>query len=77
MDDLALMATLDDSSTLYVTALDSEAYAEHVDGDLGGVDGYFVIRETDTTFEVLAKAPSRAAAGDLFDLIVARRRAHP
>jgi hypothetical protein len=75
MDDLALVATLDDSSTLYVTPLDSQAYAEHVEGDrLGGADGYFVVRETASTFEVLAKAPSFEAAGDLFDLIVAKRR---
>jgi hypothetical protein len=78
MDDLALVATLDDSSTLYVTPLDAQAYSEHVESDrLGGSDGYFVVRETATTFEVLAKAPSFEAAGDLFDLIVTNRRAHP
>ena len=76
MDDLTLTATLDDSSTLYVTPLDALAYSEHVEDDrLGGADGYFVIRETATSFEVLAKAPSFEAAGSLFDLIVSGRRA--
>lgn len=76
MDDLGLIATLDDSSTLYVTPLDTQAYAEHVENDgLGGADGYFVVRETASTFEVLAKAPSFEAAGNLFDLIVTARRA--
>lgn len=71
MDDLALVAALDDSSTLYVTPLDTQAYSEYVENDrLGGSDGYFVVRETASSFEVLAKAASFEAAGELFDLIV-------
>jgi hypothetical protein len=71
MDDLTLMATLADSSILYVTPLDPRTYAEHVEVDvLGGGDGYFLVRAAGPSFEVLAKAPSFEAAGVLFDLIV-------
>jgi hypothetical protein len=78
MDDLVLVATLDDSSKLYVTLLHPRTYSEHVESDvLGGGDGYFLVRETSSTFEILAKAPSFEAAGTIFDLITAQRRPTP
>lgn len=78
---MILRAKLDDCTTLYVSPIDRQTYAEYVDEDnLGGGEGYFVIRSLRTgqseRLEVLAKAPSFAAAGDLFDMIVgATRRA--
>ena len=76
MDDLALMATLPDSSKLYVTPLDPRTYAAYMESDvLGGGNGYFVIRTTADSFEILAKAPSFAAAGLIFDLITSQQRA--
>lgn len=75
MDDFILRAKLDDSTTLYVSPIARQTYAEYVDGDnLGGGDGYFVVRSSghgrSSRFEVLAKAASADAAADLFDLIV-------
>ena len=74
MDDVILKKRLDDTSILYVTTLDSNTYEEVVESDtLGGSVGYFVIRAvregTRERLEVLAKASSFAAAGQLFDLI--------
>lgn len=79
MDDLILKAEIAMGTTLYVSPISRQTYAEHVDDDLlGGGDGYFVIRATrgidrQEHFEVLAKAASFSAASDLFDLIVANR----
>lgn len=81
MDDLVLKAEIDDGSTLYVSTIDRQTYKEHVDDDnLGGGDGYFVIRTRKVganRFELLAKAASFSAAGEIFDLIVkSSRRRH-
>lgn len=82
MDDCILTAKLDEYTTLYVSPIDRRTYAEHVDEDnLGGDQGYFVARSLDdgrcVQFDILAKATSFEAAGDLFDLIVgASRQAH-
>lgn len=78
---MILRAKLDGDVTLYVSPIDRQTYAEHVDEDnLGGGDGYFLMRSLSTNgrerLEILAKAPTFAAAGDLFDMIVgANRRA--
>jgi hypothetical protein len=84
MDDMVLRATLDDGTTLYVSPIDADTYAEYVvDDNLGGSGGYFVARSFDDgvvrRFEILAKSSSFDAAGDLFDLIVgtARRQGLP
>ena len=79
MDDLVLKAEIDDGSTLYVSTIDRQTYKEHIGEDtLGGDEGYFVIRtrngDVANRFELLAKAASFAAAGDLFDLIVKASR---
>ena len=78
MDDLTLAVELDDTSTLYVTPLARETVEQHSDGaDLGGSNGYFVVRSVRTKsgdrLEILAKAASFSAASALFDLIVARQ----
>lgn len=72
---MILSARLDESTTLYVSPIDRQTYAEYVDEDnLGGGEGYFVVRSRhdgrSQKFEILAKASSFAAAGDLFDMIV-------
>lgn len=78
MEDYVLTASLDERTTLYVSMLAPETFREHVEADnLGGADGYFVIRSTRKDgiecLDVLAKSPSFEAAGDLFDLIVCRK----
>jgi hypothetical protein len=75
MDDVVLRAKLNDTTTLYVSPIGPETYAEYVDEDnLGGDAGYFLMRSLtegeSRRFEVLAKAPSFDAASDLFDMIV-------
>jgi len=45
MDDIILKATIDSETTLYVSPIAAETYAEHIEQDnLGGVGGYFVLR---------------------------------
>lgn len=80
MDDMVLKARLDDTTTVYVSPIAPETYAEYVNDDvLGGDAGYFLLRSltqgSSERLEVLAKATSFDAASDLFDLIVGRR--HP
>jgi|HubBroStandDraft_6_1064221.scaffolds.fasta_scaffold4754953_1 hypothetical protein len=75
MEDYVLTAKLDERTTLYVSTLHRQTYNEHVDEDnVGGGDGYFVIRTVregkSERLDILAKALSFSAAGDLFDLIV-------
>jgi hypothetical protein len=79
MDDQVLMAVLGDHATLYVTPLDAATCRELVEDDsLGGGHGYFVLKsskhEGREVVEILAKAPSFEAAGDLFDLIIGSQR---
>ena len=80
MEDVVLRTSLDDSTSLYVSPLSRQTYAEHVEDDnLGGAQGYFVVRSRatgDNRLEVLAKAPTFEAAEALFDLIVASTRSH-
>jgi hypothetical protein len=78
MEDMVLKAKLDDTTTVYVSPIGPETYAEYVDADnLGGDAGYFLMRSLtegeSERFEVLAKVPSLDAATDLFDLIVQGR----
>lgn len=75
MDDLLLQARIDEHTTLTVSPLDEQTYAEYVgDESLGGSDGYFVTRTSKLNniprFEILAKAPTFEAADTLFRLIV-------
>ena len=78
MEDLTLKARIDEHTTLYVSTIAPQTYDEYVsDDNLGGGQGYFLIRTLDKgscrSFEILAKSPSFDAAGDLFDMIVAAR----
>jgi hypothetical protein len=75
MDDLVLSARIDESTTLYISPIDEDTYAEHVESDnLGGGSGYFVLRATRVgtreKMDILAKAESLEAASVLFDMIV-------
>lgn len=47
------------------------------DDNLGGSDGYFVYKTQrhHPMFEILAKAPTFEAAGEIFDMIVVNRAA--
>lgn len=78
MDDLVLRADLGDSTYLYISPISRSTYDEYVqDDNLGGDNGYFVLRSRRTgpqRLEVLAKAPTLEAASDLFDMIVSARR---
>lgn len=74
-----LKADLDENTTIHVSPIARQTYEDYIEADnLGGHFGYFImrtIRRTDgESFEVLAKAPSFEAAGDLFDMIVTARR---
>jgi len=76
---MILRAEIDSDTFLYVSPISSETYQEHVEIDnLGGRGGYFVLRSkrrgTKETLDVLAKAASFDAAGEIFDMIVAARR---
>lgn len=80
MDDLGLKARIDDYTTISVSPIERETYDNYVGGDiLGGEAGYFLIRssirENQPLFEVLAKSPTFAAAGELFDMIVSNSAA--
>jgi hypothetical protein len=71
MEDVVLKANLDDSTTLYVSPVTRQTYEEHVqDDNLGGDNGYFILRSAAHRLEILAKVPSLDAAETLFDLIV-------
>lgn len=76
MDDVTLIATLSDGSTVYVSPLHDQTYSEYVESDnLGGPSGYFIARERLNQFEVLAKATSLDAAREIFGMLTARRLA--
>lgn len=79
MDDVVLKAEIDETTSVYISPISRETYAEHVqDDNLGGNRGYFVLRSRrtgDRRLEVLAKVPTLEAASDLLDLIVSPGRA--
>lgn len=79
MDDVTLVARIDDTTTVYLSPVHDQTYAEYVNEDnLGGARGYFISRERGAQFEVLAKAASLEAAEELFDMLVGSgRRAQP
>ena len=76
---MILRAKIDSQTVVYVSPISSETYQEHPDIDsLGGRNGYFVLRSKGTgvqeTLDVLAKAASFEAAGEIFDMIIAARK---
>lgn len=76
MDDITLVAKLDNETTLYVSPVHNQTYLEFVEDDnLGGSGGYFITRERRNQFEILAKAASLDAAREIFGMLTASARA--
>jgi hypothetical protein len=76
MDDVVLRTEIDDTTSVYISPISRETYAEYVqDDNLGGSRGYFVLRSRRTgerRLEVLAKVPTLEAATDLLDMIAGK-----
>ncbi len=76
MDDIAMIAKIDDDTTVYVSPMHGHTYSEYVEGDnLGGPVGYFIARQRRNQFEILAKATSLDAAREIFGMLVRGRTA--
>jgi hypothetical protein len=76
MDDITLVAKIDNDTTLYVSPMHDQTYSEFVEADnLGGSGGYFIARERKNQFEILAKAASLDAAREIFGMLTAPLRA--
>jgi len=76
MDDITLVAKLDNDTTIYVSPMHDQTYAEFVECDnLGGSSGYFIARERKNQFEILAKAVNLDAAREIFGMLTASTRA--
>ena len=76
MDDITLVAKLDNDTTLYVSPMHDQIYCEFVESDnLGGPGSYFIARERCNQFEILAKATNLDAAHEIFGMLTAARSA--
>lgn len=76
MYDITLVAKLDNDTTLYVSPMHDQTYSEFFEGDnLGGSGGYFIARERNNQFEILAKATNLDAAREIFAMLTATRLA--
>lgn len=74
MDDVTLVARLDNDTTLYVSPMHDHTYNEFIeDNALGGPSGYFIARERRNQFEILAKAANLDAAREIFSMLTAGR----
>lgn len=74
MDEITLVAKLDNDTTLYVSPMHDQTYSEFVENDnLGGSGGYFIARERGNQFEILAKATNLDAAREIFGMLTASR----
>lgn len=77
MEDITLVAKIDDDTTLYVSPVHGQTYVEYIEADnLGGPQGYFIARERKQQFEILAKAASLDAARELFGMMTSHLQAH-
>ena len=74
MDEVVLKARLTEDADLYISPISRETYDDQIQyDDLGGHNGYFVLRSHRTgepRLEVLAKVPTLEAANTLFGIIV-------
>lgn len=76
MDDVTLIASLDNDTILYVSPMHEHTYREFIENDaLGGSTGYFITRERRNQFEILGKAASLDAAREIFAMLTSARRA--
>lgn len=74
MDDVTLVARLDNDTTVYVSPMHDHTYNEFIeDNALGGSSGYFIARERRNQFEILAKAANLDAAREIFSMLTAGR----
>ena len=74
MDDITLVAQLDDETKVYVSPVHDQTYREHVEDDnLGGSTGYFIARQRKHQFDILAKAASLDAAREIFGMLTSQR----
>lgn len=74
MDDITLVAKLDNDTTLYVSPMHDQTYCEFVEYDnLGGSAGYFIARERFNQFEILAKATNLDTAREIFGMLTAAK----
>ena len=78
MEEIVLRARLGEETYLYISPISRETYDDQIqDDDLGGDNGYFVLRSHrsgERRLEVLAKVPTLEAANALFDIIVGPNR---
>ena len=75
MDDVTLVAKLDNDTTLYVSPMHDHTYHEFIEDDsLGGSTGYFIARERHKQFEILGKAANLDAAREIFGMLTASLR---
>jgi len=73
MDEISLVAKIDNNTTIYVSPIHCQTYAEFVENDnLGGAIGYFIARERKNKFEVLAKATCIDSAREIFGMLTAK-----
>ena len=74
MEEIVLRAKLGEEAYLYISPISRETYDDQIqDDDLGGDNGYFVLRSHrsgERRLEVLAKVPTLEAANALFGIIV-------
>lgn len=76
MDEITLVAKLDNDTTVYVSPMHDQTYSEFVENDnLGGSGGYFIARERSNQFEILAKATDLDAAREIFGMLTSPRPA--
>lgn len=74
MEDISLVAKIDDDTTVYVSPVHDQTYAEFVErNNLGGPVGYFIARQRRGTYEVLGKATNLDTAREIFSMLTARR----
>ena len=75
MDDISLIAEIDDDTIVYVSPMHDHTYSEFIEGaTLGGPKGYFIARQYHGEFEILAKAANLDAARAIFGMLTQSTR---
>lgn len=70
MEDISLVAKIDENTTIYVSPMHETTYSEFVDRDnLGGPGGYFIARQRRGEFQILAKAANLDTAREIFAML--------
>ncbi|MEO0625215.1 MAG: hypothetical protein AAF183_23975 [Pseudomonadota bacterium] len=64
MDDVTMIAKVDNDATVYVSPVHDHTYREYVDADnLGGSSGYFIARERGHSLTCWQKPPASMPLG--------------